>query len=100
MSAYISPAVDISDERFFLAVPDLESVMVLAMDRFGWDNCQVDKLLKSVIWALEEKNINSHRVKLPNKWMMVSTEKKLEETIRKVSGLKSDCIEISDCESF
>ena len=53
-----------------------------------------------MIRALEEKYFNSHMVKLPNKWMMVSTEKKLEETIRKVSGLKSDCIEISDCESF
>jgi len=73
--------------------------LYVAMDRFGWDTCQVDKLLKSVIRALEEKYFNSHRVKLANKWM-VSTNKKLGETIRRVRGLKSDCIEISDCESF
>ena len=95
MSAYISPAVDTSDERFSWAVP----VTDLAMDRLGWDNCQVDKLLKSVIRALEEKYFNSHRVKLPPKWI-VSTNKKWEETIRKVRRLKSDCMEISDCDSF
>ena len=35
VSASISPAVDTSDERFSCAVPDLVSVMDLAMDRFG-----------------------------------------------------------------
>ena len=56
----------------------------VAMDRFGWDTCQVDKLLKSVIRALEEKYFFSRGVKLPNKGM-VSTYKRVKEAIRKVT---------------
>ena len=80
MSAYISPAIE-SEERFSLAVHFLVGVD-FAMDRFGWENCQVDKLLKSVIRAMEEKYFDSHRVKLLNKGM-VSTYKRVEEAIRK-----------------
>ena len=63
-----------------------------AMDRFGWDKSQVDKLLKPVIRALEErggsrqarleKYFKSHRVKLPDKGL-ISTSKRVEEAIRR-----------------
>jgi hypothetical protein len=56
------------------------------MDKFGWDKSQVDKLLKPVIRALEErggsrqvrleKYFKSHRVKLPDKGFLISTSKK------------------------
>ena len=53
MSAYTSPAVE-SEERFStLAILNLVGVTGFAMDRLGWDDCQVEKLLKSVIRALE-----------------------------------------------
>ena len=55
VSAYVSPAME-SEERFSWAVLNLVGVMDFAMDRFGWDNCQVEKLLKSVIRALEVDN--------------------------------------------
>ena len=54
------------------------------MDRFGWDKSQV--LLKPVIRSLEErvgsrqarleKYFKSHRVKLPDKGLWISTSKK------------------------
>ena len=56
------------------------------MDKFGWDKSQVDKLLKPVIRALEErggsrqarleKYFKSHRVKLPDKGL-ISTSKRV-----------------------
>ena len=56
VSAYTSPAVE-SEERFStLAILNLVGVTGFAMDRLGWDNCQVEKLLKSVIRALEVDN--------------------------------------------
>jgi len=97
-SAYIQPSVDYSEERFSWAVPNLVGVRDFAMDRFGWDKNQVDKLLKPVIRALEEKGgsrqarlekyFNSNRVKLPDKGLF-STSKRVEEAIRKVRGLKT-----------
>ena len=83
VSAYVSPAME-SVERFSWAVLNLVGVMDFAMDRFGWDDCQVEKLLKSVMRALEKKYFFSWRVKLANKGM-VSTYKRVEEAIRKVT---------------
>lgn len=97
-SAYLNPSVDQSQERFSWAVPNLVGVRDFAMDRFGWDKSQVDKLLKPVIRALEEKGavrqarlekyFSSTRVKLPDKGLVASS-KRVEEALRKVRGLKS-----------
>jgi hypothetical protein len=86
VSAYLSPAVDTSEERFSWAVTNLVGVRDFAIDRFGWDKSQVGKLLKPVIRALEErggsrqvrleKYFKSHRVKLPDKGLLISTSKK------------------------
>jgi hypothetical protein len=96
VSVYLSPAVDTSEERFSWAVPNLVVVRDFAMDRFWWDKSQVDKLLKPVIRALEErggsrqarlvKYFKSHRVKLSDKGL-ISTSKRVEEAIRLSGGL-------------
>jgi len=98
VSAYLSPSVDNSDEKFSWAVPNLVGVRDFAMDRFGWDKIQVDRLLKPVIRALEEKGgsrqarlenyFTSSRVNLPEKGLLAAS-KRVEEAIRKVRGLKS-----------
>eukprot|EP00092_Neocalanus_flemingeri_P018656 GFUD01020202.1.p1 GENE.GFUD01020202.1~~GFUD01020202.1.p1 ORF type:complete len:1186 (-),score=434.58 GFUD01020202.1:127-3684(-) len=98
VAAYMNPSVDTSGEKFSWAVPNLVGVRDFAMDRFGWDKSQVDKLLKPVIRALEERGssrqvrienyFNSSRVKLPDKGMLAAS-KRVEEAIRKVRGLKS-----------
>ena len=104
VSAYLSPAVDTSEERFSWAVPNLVGVRDFAMNRFGWDKSQVDKLLKPVIRALEErggsrqarleKYFKSHRVKLPDK-VLISTSNpevfkspccKQSQTLVRISG--------------
>lgn len=95
--AYLNPSVDSSQEKFSWAVPNLVGVRDFAMDRFGWDKSQVDKLLKPVIRALEEKGsihqarlekyFSSTMVKLPEKGLVASS-KRVEEALRKVRGLK------------
>ena len=93
MSAYTSPAVE-SEERFStLAILNLVGVTGFAMDRLGWDDCQVEKLLKSVIRALEEKYFFSRGVKLP-----IKDGLHLQES--EGGHRESNCIEISDYESF
>jgi len=97
-AAYLNPSVDQSQERFSWAVPNLVGVRDFAMDRFGWDKSQIDKLLKPVIRALEEKGavrqarlekyFSSTRVKLPDKGLVASS-KRVEEALRKVRGLKT-----------
>ena len=92
VSAYLSPAVDTTEEIFSWDVPNLVGVRDFAMDRFGWDKSQVFKLLKPVIRALKErggsrqarleKYFNRHRVKLPDKGL-ISTSKRVEEAIRR-----------------
>ena len=92
VSAYLSPAVDTTEEIFSWAVPNLVGVRDFAMDRFGWDKSQVFKLLKPVIRALNErggsrqarleKYFKSHREKLFDKGL-ISTSKRVEEAIRR-----------------
>ena len=84
VSAYTSPAVESEEIFSTLASLNLVGVTGFAMDRLGWDDCQVEKLLKSVMRALEKKYFFSWRVKLANKGM-VSTYKRVEEAIRKVT---------------
>jgi len=98
VNAYLNPSVEVSDEKFSWAVPNLVGVRDFAMDRFGWDKTQVDKLLKPVIRALQERGatrqarlenyFTSSRVNLPDKGMFASS-KRVEEAIRKVRGIKS-----------
>ena len=90
--------MDSSEERFSWAVPNLVGVRDFAMDKFGWDKSQVDKLLKPVIRALQEKGatrqarlekyFSSSRVRLPDKGL-VSTSRRVEKALRKVRGIKS-----------
>lgn len=87
MSAYLSPAVDTTEEIFSWAVPNLVGVRDFAMDRFGWDKSQVYKLLKPVIRALKERGGSRQArleklVKLPDKGL-ISTSKRVEEAIRR-----------------
>ena len=87
VSAYLSPAVDTTEEIFSWAVPNLVGVRDFAMDRFGWDMSQVYKLLKPVIRALKERGGSRQArleklVKLPDKGL-ISTSKRVEEAIRR-----------------
>merc|ERR1712142_1362568 len=85
--AYLNPSVDSSQEKFSWAVPNLVGVRDFAVDR----------LLKPVIRALEEKGsihqarlekyFSSTMVKLPEKGLVASS-KRVEEALRKVRGLK------------
>ena len=106
VSAYLSPAMDTSEERFSWAVPNLVGVRDFAMNRFGWDKSQVDKLLKPVIRALEErggsrqarleKYFKSHRVKLPDKGLIFTSNQevfkspccKQSQTLVRISGFE------------
>ena len=87
MLAYLSPAVDTTEEIFSWDVPNLVGVRDFAMDRFGWDKSQVFKLLKPVIRALKERGGSRQArleklVKLPDKGL-ISTSKRVEEAIRR-----------------
>ena len=76
-AAYLNPSIDTSEEAFSWAIQNLVGVRDFAMDRFGWDKIQVDKLLKPVIRAIDdrggshqariEKYFSSHRVELSEK---------------------------------
>ena len=77
-----------------------------AINRFGWDKSQVDKLLKPVIRALEErggsrqarleKYFKSHRVKLPDKGLIFTSNQevfkspccKQSQTLIRISGFE------------
>jgi len=101
--AYLSPAVDTCEERFSWAVPNLVGVRDFAMNRFGWDKSQ---LLKPVIRALEErggsrqarleKYFKSHRVKLPDKGLIFTSNQevfkspccKQSQTLVRISGFE------------
>ena len=97
-AAYLSPAVDHSDERFSWAVPNLVAARDFAQERFGWDKLKIERLLTPVVRALESRQegrqttldrfITTSRLSLPEKGL-AATSKRVGEAIRKVKGIKS-----------